>query len=135
MNHVERMPRDRAYLMCPPAHFAVAYAINPWMDTTVPVDAALALKQWQLLRETLVRLGHTVHVLPPVAGLPDMVFAANGAFSVDGVVYGARFRFPQRTDEAVAHQAFYGSPWRFVTPTETNEGEGDSAYLPGRGLI
>ncbi|NJC64375.1 amidinotransferase [Planosporangium flavigriseum] len=124
--------------MCPPEHFAVEYAINPWMDTSAPVDAELALKQWQLLRETLVRLGHTVHTLPAQAGLPDMVYAANGAFSVDGVVYGARFRYPQRFAEAAAHRAFYcAGNWRFVEPTEVNEGEGDFAYLPGAygGLI
>ena len=28
--------------MCPPAHFAVTYEINPWMDSTRPVDTALA---------------------------------------------------------------------------------------------
>jgi N-dimethylarginine dimethylaminohydrolase len=117
--------------MCPPEHFAVEYAINPWMDTSAPVDVELALKQWQLLRETLVRLGHTVHVLPAQAGLPDMVYAANGAFSLDGVVYGARFRYPQRVAEAATHRAFYASSsWRFVEPGEINEGEGDFAYLP-----
>jgi N-dimethylarginine dimethylaminohydrolase len=117
--------------MCPPERFAVEYAINPWMDTTVPVDAELALKQWERLRETLAGLGHQVHVLPPEDGLPDMVYAANGAFVVDGVAYGARFRFPQRTAEALAHRAFYqGAGWHFVEPTETNEGEGDFAYLP-----
>jgi N-dimethylarginine dimethylaminohydrolase len=124
--------------MCPPEHFAVEYAINPWMDTSAPVDAELALKQWQLLREALVRLGHTVHVLPARVGLPDMVYAANGAFTVDGVVYGARFRYPQRIAEAAAHRAFYASSsWRFVEPVEINEGEGDFAYLPAAygGLI
>jgi N-dimethylarginine dimethylaminohydrolase len=118
--------------MCPPEHFTVRYAINPWMDVATPVDVDLALKQWQLLRETLVRLGHTVHVLPARAGLPDMVYAANGAFSVDGTVYGARFRYPQRVAEAGAHREFYASAaWRFVEPVEVNEGEGDFAYLPG----
>jgi N-dimethylarginine dimethylaminohydrolase len=117
--------------MCPPEHFAVEYAINPWMDTSAPADLELALKQWQLLRQTLVLLGHTVHVLPAEVGLPDMVYAANGAFSVDGVVYGARFRYPQRFAEAAAHRAFYASSsWRFVEPAEVNEGEGDFAYLP-----
>jgi N-dimethylarginine dimethylaminohydrolase len=117
--------------MCPPDHFAVEYAINPWMDTSAPVDVELAHKQWQLLRETLVRLGHAVHVLPAEAGLPDMVYAANGAFSVDGVAYGARFRYPQRVAEAAAHRTFYDGPsWRFVAPAEVNEGEGDFAYLP-----
>jgi len=119
--------------MCPPEHFVVEYAINPWMDVTSPVDTELALKQWQGLRETLQRLGHEVHVLAPEVGLPDMVYAANGAFTVDGVVYGARYRFPQRTLEEAAHKRFYASTfadWRFVAPSYVNEGEGDFAYLP-----
>jgi arginine dihydrolase len=124
--------------MCPPQHFTVEYAINPWMDTTIAVDAALALKQWQLLRETLTDLGHAVHVLDPQPGLPDMVYAANGAFSVDGTVYGARFRYPQRAAEATHHQSFYrNGSWIFVDPMQVNEGEGDFAYLSGAygGLI
>ncbi|MEU4243012.1 dimethylargininase [Actinoplanes sp. NPDC026619] len=138
MSQTERLPRNRTYLMCPPEHFTVEYAINPWMDTTVPVDATLAVKQWDLLRTTLVDLGHTVHVLDPVAGLPDMVYAANGAFSVDGTVYGARFRYPQRADEALAHRDFYEmSDWRYQAAEHVNEGEGDFAYLPAAhgGLI
>ena len=81
------MPRTatkRHFLMCRPTYFDVFYAINPWMDTSAPVDGELALKQWQLLRETLARLGHTVHVLPAEDGLPDMVYAANGATVVGG---------------------------------------------------
>jgi len=118
--------------MCPPHHFAVEYAINPWMDTTVAVDAALALRQWRLLRDTLAGLGHAVHVLDPQPGLPDMVYAANGAFSVDGTVYGARFRHPERAGEAAHHQLFYrNGRWTFVDPVQVNEGEGDFAYLPG----
>jgi N-dimethylarginine dimethylaminohydrolase len=124
--------------MCPPEHFAVEYAINPWMDTTVAVDAAVALKQWWLLHDTLTGLGHAVHVLDPQPGLPDMVYAANGAFSVDGRVYGARFKYPQRSAEALAHQGFYRSgQWIFADPMHVNEGEGDFAYLSGAygGLI
>jgi N-dimethylarginine dimethylaminohydrolase len=118
--------------MCPPEHFSVDYAINPWMDPSLPVDAELAVKQWELLRTTLDDLGHTVHVLDPVPGLPDMVYAANGAFSVDGVVYGARFRHPERAAEAHAHREFYAAvaDWRFAGPEHVNEGEGDFAYLP-----
>jgi len=126
------------YLMSPPEHFTVAYQINPWMRADQPVDRDLAVKQWEALRAALLELGHQVHFLPAVAGLPDMVFAANGAFSVDGVVYGARFKYAQRAAEADAHRAFYelDSPaWKFFEPTQVNEGEGDFAYLPGRGLI
>lgn len=120
--------------MCPPDHFAVEYAINPWMDPSVPVDTGLAGKQWALLRDTLADLGHTVHVLGAEPGLPDMVFAANGAFSVDGRAYGARFRYPQRAGEAAAHRLFYTAAephgWGFAEPVHVNEGEGDFAYLP-----
>jgi len=62
-----------------------------------------------------------------------MVFAANGAFSVDGVVYGAQFKYPQRAAEAAAHEAFYrarSDEWTFVPPTVTNEGEGDFTFVP-----
>jgi N-dimethylarginine dimethylaminohydrolase len=124
--------------MCPPEHFTVEYAINPWMDTTVTVDAALAVKQWQMLHETLTGLGHQVHVLDPQPGLPDMVYAANGAFSVDGTVYGARFRYPERSAEALHHSVFYrNGQWTFVDPAQVNEGEGDFTYLSGAygGLI
>jgi N-dimethylarginine dimethylaminohydrolase len=70
-------------------------------------------------------------------GLPDMVYAANGAFSVDGVVYGARFRYSQRQAEAGYHRSWYlAHGWtEFCVPEQTNEGEGDFAYLPGPGLI
>jgi N-dimethylarginine dimethylaminohydrolase len=135
---VERKPRKRTYLMCPPEYFAVGYAINPWMAPGTPVDVELAVKQWTVLRDTLLDLGHTVHVLPPGPELPDMVYAANGAFSVHGVVYGARFRHPQRSAEADHHRAFYlEQGWRYIAPTVINEGEGDFAYLPGRlgGLV
>jgi N-dimethylarginine dimethylaminohydrolase len=124
--------------MCPPEYFDVAYAINPWMDPAAPVDAELAGKQWRLLRETLAGLGHTVHTLDPEPGLPDMVFAANGAFTVDGIAYGARFAYAQRAPEAAAHRDFYvRTGWTFAEPTSTNEGEGDFVYLPGThgGLI
>ncbi|MCG5453967.1 arginine deiminase-related protein [Micromonospora sp. PSH03] len=127
----QRFPRKRTYLMCSPEYFAVEYAINPWMDVTTPVDRGLAVKQWDRLRETLVGLGHDVHLLTAEQGLPDMVYAANGGFVVDGSVYGARFKHEQRAAEAVAHHAFYEAQgWRFIAPSETNEGEGDFAYVP-----
>jgi hypothetical protein len=43
---VPRQASPRHFLMCPPAYFDVSYSINPWMDVTKPVDAALAYGQW-----------------------------------------------------------------------------------------
>jgi N-dimethylarginine dimethylaminohydrolase len=112
--------------MCPPVHFAVEYAINPWMLPGVPVDRQRALGQWDVLRRTYLDLGHRVDLLAPVPGLPDMVYAANGATVVDGTVLGARFRHPQRAAEAVAHATWFRRAGvRVVEPEFVNEGEGD----------
>lgn len=123
----ERIGTRRRYLMCRPEHFAVTYAINPWMHPDVPVDRPLALRQWEALRRTYLDLGHHVDLLEPVAGLPDMVYAANGATVVDGAVFGARFRHPQRAAEAAAHLAWFRAAGfaRVVEPEFVNEGEGD----------
>ena len=123
------MNLPRRYLMCPPDHFRVAYAINPWMDLDTPVDPALAGKQWLRLREALVGLGHTVHELDPEPDLPDMVYAANGGFLLDGIAYGAQFRHPQRAPEVDAHRRWYQRQgWDYVVPAAAAEGEGDLAW-------
>lgn len=131
----------RRYLMCPPAHFRVTYSINPWMDPAKPVDIPLAMAQWEVLRDRYRALGHTVEELEPLPGLPDMVYAANGATVVDGRVLGARFAHRERADEAAAHRAWYGAHGftEICEPEHINEGEGDIAVtrtwlLAGRGF-
>ena len=132
----QRTATPRHYLMCPPTYFDVVYAINPWMDPSSPVDTAKALSQWEALRTAYEARGHKVDVIEPEAGLPDMVYAANGAFVVDGIAYGASFRYPERRPEADAHEKWYRSAgWTVAKPEFINEGEGDFTYLPGRELI
>ena len=122
--------------MCPPDHFAVNYAINPWMRPEVPVDAVTAMRQWAVLRQTYLELGHDVRTIEPVPGLPDMVFAANGATVVGGTVLGARFRYPQRAAEADAYLRWFraGGYPRVLAPRLVNEGEGD-IVCTGRVLL
>ena len=131
-----RTPTARRYLMCRPEHFEVAYAINPWMDPARPVDRDRAVAQWEALRATYESLGHTVELLEPVPGLPDMVFAANGGLVVGGRALGARFTHPQRTAEAPAHLARLRALGLelVVEPTHVNEGEGDFVVVGDRVL-
>ncbi|GAA2074797.1 arginine deiminase-related protein [Aeromicrobium halocynthiae] len=125
-----RSARTRAYGMCTPEHFEVAYAINAWMDPSVPVDRARAMRQWQELHRTHLDLGHRIELLAPLPGLPDMVFAANGAVVVGGRAYGARFRHDERRPEAQAHAAWLRAHGISVhTPEHVNEGEGDFLVL------
>ncbi|PDP89623.1 amidinotransferase [Glycomyces fuscus] len=121
----------RHYLMCRPTYFAVEYAINPWMDPAAGVDRARAIRQWEGLRDLYLSLGHRVSEIAPVDGLPDMVFAANGALVVDGRVYGARFASAERTPEGPAYLDWFRQAGYTETrePKHVNEGEGDFLTL------
>ena len=122
-----RVATPRSYLMCPPQYFAVTYAINPWMRPDSPVDPALAMRQWETLRQAYESLGHSVSIIEPVPGLPDMVFAANGATVIDSAVLGVRFRYAERAAEAAAYMNWFRwNGWTPVhEPEHVNEGEGD----------
>ncbi len=122
--------------MCPPEHFAVEYAINPWMDTTVAGrhrtgrqavgGAARDPGRPRPRRCTCSR---------PRPGLPDMVYAANGAFI--GRRRGLRRPVPLPAADRGGRRrtsAFYEARPRrggSSSPSDVNEGEGDFAYLPG----
>ncbi|WP_100835552.1 dimethylargininase [Kitasatospora fiedleri] len=121
-----RTATPRHYLMCRPAHFTVDYSINPWMDPAKPTDTGTALAQWDQLHALFRRLGHTVELIEPLPGLPDMVFAANGATTLDGRVLGARFRHPERAAEGPAYADWFRERgWRVKDAERINEGEGD----------
>jgi N-dimethylarginine dimethylaminohydrolase len=126
----------RTYLMCPPEYFTVEYAINPWMHPGQPVDAALAMSQWQQLRDTFTSLGHTVRTIEPEPGLPDMVFAANGATVIGGKVLGSRFRYVQRAAEGPAYLNWFARNGytSVIEPRSVNEGEGDIVFA-GRAVL
>ncbi|QHF25789.1 N-dimethylarginine dimethylaminohydrolase [Rathayibacter sp. VKM Ac-2804] len=117
---------SKTILMCRPEHFTVVYRINPWMDPQVPTDTALAVRQWQTLYDTYVGLGFDVQLIEPEAGLPDMVYAANGGFVIDGIAYGASFTYPERQPEGPAYMDWFrGAGFDVRVPEEVNEGEGD----------
>ncbi len=93
------------FLMTDPAHFQVAYEINPWMRPSAwnadpKAQALLARTGWEALKAALEHAGADVRVMPGVSGLPDLVFPANAAVVLDGRALVARFRHPERADEA-----------------------------------
>ncbi|MFI6674413.1 dimethylargininase [Kribbella sp. NPDC050470] len=135
-----RRSTTRRYLMCPPTHFDVTYSINPWMNPRTPTAQPLAAAQWQAVHDQLVELGHTVDLIPPVPGLPDMVFAANGATVWGDRALVARFRHAERDAESAAYLAWFRGRGLKVEQAESaNEGEGDylsagSWLLAGNGF-
>src|SRR3984893_11360693 len=91
-------------LMCRPEHFAVLYAINPWMDPKSWARddrtlAAASAREWSALHRALTGLGATIELVPSVPALADRVFTANAAIALNGTALLARFRHPQRQAE------------------------------------
>ena len=112
--------------MCRPEHFTVVYRINPWMDPAIPTETALAVAQWDALYAVYRDLGFDIHLVDSIAGLPDMVYAANGGFVLDGIAYGASFTHVQRQPEGPAYMDWFGANGFDVrVPLNVNEGEGD----------
>jgi N-dimethylarginine dimethylaminohydrolase len=126
--------------MTPPTYFTVEYAINPWMDTTTPVDVDLAVAQWENLRDTFARLGHTVDLVEPVPDLPDMVYAANAGLIINGTAIVAQFKHAERHGESIAYAAWMSEHGHNPIATRhVNEGQGDllvigSMILAGTGF-
>ena len=135
-----RVATKRTVLMCRPEHFTVVYRINPWMDPHLPTDTALAVRQWEVLYNTYLGLGFDVELIDPIAGLPDMVYAANGGFVIDNIAYGASFTYAERQPEGPAYMDWFrDNGFEVRTPANINEGEGDfllvgDAILAGTGF-
>lgn len=126
------MPRPQPrILMCPPDFYGIEYEINPWMDVTRGADRAEAARQWQWLHALLGKLGAEIFLVPPVPGLPDMVFTANAGLIYRDLFVSARFRHTQRQSEAEHFENWalaqglnpvcLRSPWPF-------EGAGDALF-------
>src|SRR4051794_40982858 len=124
-----QLPWGRRYLMCPPAHFDVAYAINPWMDLAVTVDRERAQHQWDALAAALRDAGAEVELLEPLPALPDLVFTANLGL-VDGQTFiPARMRHPERRPEPAHAEAWFrahGYAIRRLGEDVVQEGAGDA---------
>ena len=107
---LENRPNAR-FLMCRPEHFAVSYTINPWMDpeswTRDERGRFAAAREWRALHTKLLELGASVELVPPAAGLPDLVFTANAGVVLDRQVLLARFRHPQRGGEEPHFEAAF----------------------------
>ena len=130
----------KTVLMCRPEHFTVSYRINPWMHPEIPTSTSTAVEQWQTLYDAYVGLGYDVELIDPIAGLNDMVYAANGGFTLDGRAYGAKFTYEQRMPEGPAYMEWFGANgFEVHEPEHINEGEGDfllsnGAILAGHGF-
>lgn len=118
-------------LMCPPDFYGIHYEINPWMSRSRQSDDELARRQWHDLNRLLTSLGADIRLMPPVEGLPDLVFTANAGLVWRDVMFLPAFRHAARQGETPVDDAWFRSagfetracpePWDF-------EGAGDALF-------
>lgn len=131
---MKRLPKA---LLCSPDYFEVSYSINEWMDPGVPVDRALARRQWSALKDRLQDLGLEVLVVQGEPGLPDMVFAADCGLFVGDMFWVSNFHHPERRGEAAAYASRANALGFAPVPVPAEigfEGLGDVIVCP-RGLV
>ncbi len=136
------------FLMCRPEHFAVSYAINPWMDPPAwardgGLHSAAAHREWNGLYRKLAVYGAAVDLVPPAPGVPDLVFTANAAVVLDRMVLLAHFRHPERqAEEPHFEAAFQALKARGLVDTVRKlpdgvvlEGAGDCVFDHSRNMF
>jgi arginine dihydrolase len=141
-------PNRPHFLMCRPEHFEVIYSINPWMNPggwarDQQTLAAASQREWARLHRALLDLGAAVDLVPPAAGLPDLVFTANSAVVLDRKVLLARFRHPERQPEEAHYEAAFRRLQAHgvvdavarLPDGLTLEGAGDCVFDQSRGLF
>lgn len=117
--------------MCPPDFYGIEYEINPWMSRAKQADHATAVRQWQDLHDLLVASGAKVSLLPPVKGLPDLVFTANAAIVHRQQAVLAHFRHPERQGEEPYDRAWLEAAGFVVSQLPGDmyfEGAGDALF-------
>lgn len=95
----------KRFLMCAPRQFAVNYEINPWMHSNIgKVDGELAATQWATLLTQMRSIKNDIYVMQDQpAQLPDLVFTANAALTINNHALVSYFACEQRRPESVIY--------------------------------
>jgi N-dimethylarginine dimethylaminohydrolase len=130
--------KQSRFLMCPPTHFDVEYVINPWMEGRInTANTELAAAQWSSFHNLMAGVAD-VSLMPPVDGLPDLVFTANAALVHRDSAVLSSFRHPERQPESRHYSDWLtadGFNVRILPDGIRFEGAGDALIDRGRPLL
>jgi N-dimethylarginine dimethylaminohydrolase len=126
-------PSNKArLLMCPPDFFTVAYAINPWMTSSIPCDVEKAKTQWQQLYEAVQQVAD-VDLMTALPDMPDLVFTANAAFVYGKKALVAHYKHPERQVEEPSVKAWFNQAgYHVIEMPVIFEGAGDALIWQDR---
>lgn len=122
---------NKSLLLCPPTYFSVNYKINPWMDPSVPVVQNLVINQWRAMLDVYEDFDLPINIILPASDLPDMVFAANGFFSIDKKAVVSRYRYKERQGETEHYLSWLKNHgFEVIDPAPiVYEGQGDTLLV------
>ncbi len=125
-------------LVCPPAHYGVRYAINPWMQRNVGDATPDAARQWDRFAELLGCVGDVeLLMIDQATQTPDLVFTANAGLIAGNLAIVSSFRHAERRREQPLFRAALaraGFATTFLRQTYF-EGAGDALYDRVRPLL
>jgi N-dimethylarginine dimethylaminohydrolase len=125
-------------LICPPGHYDVRYAINPWMTQHVGDGTPDAQRQWERFVELAGCVGDVELIrVEPQPQTPDLVFTANAALMVGNLAIVSSFRHAERRREQPVYRAALaraGFATTFLRQTYF-EGAGDALFDRVRPLL
>jgi len=119
-------------LMCPPDFYGIEYEINPWMNRLIGAEPSKARSQWEGLRQALENLGVRIEIVPPVKGLPDLVFTANAGLVYRNLFIPSKFRHGVRQGEEPHYTEWarsHGLDIVTIPGHSCFEGAGDALFL------
>lgn len=99
------------------------------------VDKGKVSEEYKTLKNTYKSLGAEVLEIPPVKGLPDMVYAANIGFPLGNKFVVSNFRYPQRRGESEFAKSFFeklGFKIKEIPSGISFEGQGDLLTIGGK---
>lgn len=119
------------FLMCQPDFYTISYEINPWMNKKHITHPEHVKAQWEKLYQTILHCGAEVSLIPPISGLPDMVFTANAGLLDKNCIYISHFKFQERQGEEQHFlQWFQKNGYTVVAPPPSAYFEGAGDALP-----
>lgn len=125
-------------LVCPPGHYDVRYAINPWMTRHVGDRTPDAQRQWERFIELVGCVGDVELVsITQAEQTPDLVFTANAALMCGNLAIVSSFRHAERRREQPVFRAALaraGFATTFLQQTYF-EGAGDALFDRVRPLL
>lgn len=116
-------------LLCPPTHFDVEYEINPWMHKEIQPDKSHSMDAYKKMKAKYKELGLEVYEIPPVKGLPDMVYTANFGQIKNSSFLRSNFKYAERRKEADFAEKYLEKKFKMETVSLPEdiffEGQGD----------